>query len=202
VTIGDVSRLGEFLKKPVEELVPEYVQINPFKDPSSERYELDLGLNIPCKFRKNNRCAVYPARPLNCRFFPMWIIARVPLERLKDIIDVENQCRNNSFTETDKEKCGKYVKALSGVFGKEVKQTERMLSFLPRRFISVREFEGYDKLEKSLKGNERQKEKKRIEWLEKRIPCYPKLAKKVKEGLRGSTALSELIRIEEQTKPF
>lgn len=87
LTVGDIHRIASFLKVPIEKLFPEYMDINPFGDPDLIHYDLDLGLNNPCKFRVNNRCSIYPARPLNCRLFPYWILAEAPPEKLNDILE-------------------------------------------------------------------------------------------------------------------
>ena len=86
ITVGDIWRISDYLKVPVEKLFPEYMDMNPFGDPDLVHYDIDLGLNNPCRFRVNGKCSIYPARPLNCRLFPYWILAEAPLEKLNDIL--------------------------------------------------------------------------------------------------------------------
>ena len=87
VTVGDIQRIADFLKVDIEELFKEKIGLNPFKEPEFENtYDIDLGLNLPCRFRKNNRCMIYEARPLNCRLFPQWVLANAPNEKIKEIL--------------------------------------------------------------------------------------------------------------------
>lgn len=129
VTAGDILRLSEFLKKPVEQLIPEYIGINPFGTPGSDEYDLELGINKPCKFRKDGKCSVYKARPLNCRLFPTWIIAEAPLEEINSIIDSGSKCNQNHWTIEDKAKARMYMETISKVFWEETKSTEDLFSF-------------------------------------------------------------------------
>jgi hypothetical protein len=200
VNVGDVLRLSQFLKKPVEELIPEYISMNPFGSPDSESYELDLGLNIPCKFRKSYKCSVYEARPLNCRLFPMWIIASVPSEQLQEVIALENQCRNNPFDKQDQEKCKRYVSALTRIFDAESQLTDLILG--PRQAVSPRDYPGLDELEEVMTGNERENEKIKIRWLMARIKQDESLAERIILAQCIFLGIEELKIIEEKTKPF
>jgi Fe-S-cluster containining protein len=93
VTIGDIWRIADFLKQDVEELFKEKIGLNPFREPEFENvYNIDLGLNLPCRFRENNRCTIYPARPLNCRLFPQWVLGNLPDEKIKGLLK-EHKCR-------------------------------------------------------------------------------------------------------------
>ncbi|MFH1511245.1 MAG: YkgJ family cysteine cluster protein [Candidatus Woesearchaeota archaeon] len=129
VTAGDILRLSEYLKMPFEELIPEYIDINPFGSLGSFEYDLELGINKPCNFRKNNRCSVYKARPLNCRLFPTWIIAEAPLEEINSIIDSGSECHANHWTIEDKAMARLYMEKISKVFWEETKTTEELFSF-------------------------------------------------------------------------
>ena len=76
LTLGDISRFSEITCKSTEDLFREgSIGLMPFQtteDP--DIFEIELGLKIPCRFRKGKRCMIYGARPLNCRLFPFWII--------------------------------------------------------------------------------------------------------------------------------
>ncbi len=93
LTLGDIKRISEFTGKTVEGLFKENIGIKPFGSIEEEnRYDYELGLDIPCTFRKDGKCSIYEARPLNCRLFPFWIIASAPKEELKNIITPEHKC--------------------------------------------------------------------------------------------------------------
>ncbi|MBW2977336.1 YkgJ family cysteine cluster protein [Candidatus Woesearchaeota archaeon] len=86
VTVGDIWRIVDFLKVDIDSLFDK-IGLNPFREPEDEDvYEIDLGLNLPCKFRVDERCSIYPVRPLNCRLFPQWVLTKAtnPKEVLTD----------------------------------------------------------------------------------------------------------------------
>jgi Fe-S-cluster containining protein len=92
ITIGDVWRIADFLKVDVEELFKEKIGLNPFREPEYEDiYDIDLGLNLPCKFWVNERCIIYPVMPLNCRLFPQWVLGNVPDDNVKDVV-TDHKC--------------------------------------------------------------------------------------------------------------
>lgn len=115
ITIGDIWRIADYLKVPVEELFKERFGINPFADPDLVHYSLDLGLNLPCKFRENERCSIYPAKPLNCRLFPYWVLAEAPADRLKEIL-AEHRC---SYDLARREDYKRYKDIVGGILLKE-----------------------------------------------------------------------------------
>lgn len=116
LTIGDIWRIADFLKVNIEELFKEKVGLNPFREPEFENiYDIDLGLNLPCKFRVNQRCSIYPARPLNCRLFPQWVLAITPNEKIKDILK-EHKCE---YHPNKKEEYKKYRNELSKILFEE-----------------------------------------------------------------------------------
>ena len=83
LTDGDITRMAEFLQLPEEEFISRHTRLAPNR--------IQLALNEEpdgsCIFLEENRCAVYGARPEQCRSFPFaW---RVPqgcpaLDRLSD----------------------------------------------------------------------------------------------------------------------
>lgn len=132
LTVGDLIRISKFLKVPVSELFKEHVGMNPFKDPSKGNfYEYEIGLNIPCRFRKNKQCTIYEARPLNCRLFPYWILAEVPEERIKEIVDESYECVHRiKINEKTKEKYKKYKDAVVDLLFKEGALTDKIMKRL------------------------------------------------------------------------
>jgi Fe-S-cluster containining protein len=91
LTVGDIWRIADFLKTDIEELFKDKIGMNPFREPEFEDiYDIDLGLNLPCRFRVNERCSIYPARPLNCRLFPQWVLGNFS-GNVKEIL-AEHKC--------------------------------------------------------------------------------------------------------------
>lgn len=178
LTLGDVTRLCESQNKTPLELYREnIIGIFPFANEKGF-FELDLGLKIPCSFRKeeskdekktkddkefkireqrkdckknkseekelnnccsnelNNhndnlrKCSNYLNRPLNCRFFPYWIIADAPKEVFNDMKE-NHPCgvalSKNLITEEDKNIFREYVKYLSEIFFFEDEFTKKFL---------------------------------------------------------------------------
>ncbi|MBD3248433.1 hypothetical protein GF336_00120 [Candidatus Woesearchaeota archaeon] len=117
VTIGDIWRIANYLNIPIARLFPEKISLNSFKDPRTKETELDLGLNIPCRFRKDNRCSIYPARPLNCRLFPYWVIAAIDEKDLSTVLK-GHKC---SYSIKDKERYKAYSKQLGNILLEEDK---------------------------------------------------------------------------------
>ncbi|MBR9691784.1 YkgJ family cysteine cluster protein [Candidatus Woesearchaeota archaeon] len=87
LTVGDIWRICSHLKISVDKFFENYSGFKKFGDPRNpDVFDVDLGLNMPCKFWVDNRCSIYSARPVNCRIFPYWLLASVPDEQVKDIL--------------------------------------------------------------------------------------------------------------------
>ncbi|MFT4304423.1 MAG: YkgJ family cysteine cluster protein [Candidatus Woesearchaeota archaeon] len=92
LTLGDLKRISMKHKKTVVQLYQEgIIGIFPFGNPFKDNeYETDVGLFVPCKHRIYDErigktiCSVYEKRPLNCRLFPIWILADAPLSEIID----------------------------------------------------------------------------------------------------------------------
>ena len=118
VTIGDIWRIADFLEIDVEELFKDKIGMNPFREPEFENiYDIDLGLNLPCKFRINERCSIYPVRPLNCRLFPQWILAEFPEDKIKEILK-DHKCE---YDLSKKQEYKKYVDVVGKILLEESK---------------------------------------------------------------------------------
>ena len=83
LTDADITRMAEFLQLPEEEFISGHTRLAPNR--------IQLALNEEpdgsCIFLKDNRCAVYGARPEQCRSFPFaWRVPRgcPALDRLSD----------------------------------------------------------------------------------------------------------------------
>jgi len=160
LTIGDIYRISDFLNKPIDELIPEFIDINPFGDPDLIHYDLDIGLNNPCKFRKDGKCSIYEARPLNCRIFPYWILARAPPEQLTEILS-EHGCR---YDITLKKDYAKYSQILGDIILQESKWLEL------NRKVNVTRLKSFNEItETDFRAKEEAKVKLIKEWNQEKI---------------------------------
>ena len=122
LTIGDIYRICELLLISVDEFFGKYAGLKPFKDPRHPKtFDMDIGLNMPCKFRKDNKCSIYPARPLNCRIFPYWLLVRAPENKLKELL--KGKCEYKLDKKSLK-KYAKYQEILGELIIKESKMYE------------------------------------------------------------------------------
>lgn len=135
LTLGDIKRLCEHTKKTVLQLYKEgVIGIYPFGDPfRHDEFETDVGLFIPCRFRKflsekdkktkTVKCSVYKARPLNCRLFPYWILADAPEKDIKNLICAGHECMKHFEIDEDFKKDRKtyidYKEKLVAILHKE-----------------------------------------------------------------------------------
>ena len=117
LSIADIYRIQKYLKQELEEMMPN-LGIVPFLS-DDNTFDYELGLNKPCQFRKDNRCTIYPARPLNCRMFPYFVLNT-------DIIDPDFGCLKNerNYTEEEQNQYKKYVRFIGNLILKEAEMTE------------------------------------------------------------------------------
>lgn len=127
LSVGDIVRICKLLNCNVGELMDK-IGIKPFGDPeNTNEFEYELGLNIPCEFRKGERCEIYSARPLNCRIFPYFFLAKFEAGQLKDVIDPSHKCvlGEISITAEEKELYSKYSEFIGSLIIEEAKLTEQ-----------------------------------------------------------------------------
>jgi len=129
LTIGDLIRISGFLEKPVSYVLENFVGINPFGDPENPtKFSYELGINMPCVLRKNEKCSVYEARPLNCRLFPYWVLVQEFVFNKKEIIDKSYKCMNNLKLKRDKiKKYSDYSKLVGDILMQEASFTDNIL---------------------------------------------------------------------------
>jgi Fe-S-cluster containining protein len=121
LSAADIWRICSHLDISVDEFFKKYGGLKLFGDPRNpEIFDLDIGLEIPCKFRENNRCAIYDARPVNCRIFPYWVFTTVPEDKLKDTLGTY-RC---SYNLKNKKAYKKYEQAVSKILLEEAKLFE------------------------------------------------------------------------------
>ena len=181
ITIGDIWRISSHLKMPVEELFKEHISINPFGDPDLIHYELDLGLNIPCKFRVDERCSIYPARPLNCRLFPYWILAEAPYEKLTEILE-EHRCSYDTLRKKD-------YKEYKDIIGQILLEESRLFEI--KKKVNVTRLKGFNEInEQDFREREQAKIKLIKQWNKEKpdIMLIKQLIEKNLEKIKQNTA--------------
>jgi len=129
ITIGDLIRISGFLNKSIKYILKNFVGINPFGDPENPtKFSYELGINMPCLLRKNERCSIYQARPLNCRLFPYWILVQTFVFNQNKIIDKSYKCMNNLELKKDEiKKYSDYSKIVGDILIQEASLTDNIL---------------------------------------------------------------------------
>jgi len=129
LTIGDLIRISGFLEKPINYILKNFVGINPFGDPENPtKFSYELGINMPCLLRKNEKCSVYEARPLNCRLFPYWILVQTFVFNQNKMIDKSYKCMNNLKLKKDEiKKYSDYSKIVGDILIQEASLTDNIL---------------------------------------------------------------------------
>ncbi len=132
LTLGDIKRLSDYTKKSASQLYKEgMIGIYPFGDPfKDDEFETDVGLFIPCGYRvfkkdkKCKICNVYPARPLNCRIFPFWLLAEAPLDEVEKFAK-DYPCTNiDDDFKDDRKLYHKFKEHLVGILSEEIRVTD------------------------------------------------------------------------------
>ena len=130
LTLGDIQRITAFLQTGFDKLFRGQIAIIPFANPDKPLiYDLDIGLNMPCRFRVNQTCSIYKARPLNCRLFPYWILSNPQKEGYKAYIDSSRSCIA-AYKEDpiNKEKYRKYKDVIGNIILEESSKTDEILA--------------------------------------------------------------------------
>jgi len=129
ITVGDLIRISNFLEKPINYILKNFVGINPFGDPENPtNFSYELGINMPCMLRKNERCAIYKARPLNCRLFPYWILVQTFVFNKKEMVDKSYKCMNNLKLNADNiKRYSDYSKIVGNILIQEASFTDNIL---------------------------------------------------------------------------
>ncbi len=129
ITIGDLIRISDFSEKPVSHVLKNFIGINPFGDPENPtKFSYELGINIPCLLRKNNKCSIYEARPLNCRLFPYWVLVQAFVFNKKEMIDNSYKCMDNLELSGDKiRNYSNYSKLIGNILMQEASLTDNIL---------------------------------------------------------------------------
>lgn len=129
LTIGDLIRISGFLNKSIKYILRNFVGINPFGNPENPtKFCYELGINMPCVLRKNEKCSVYEARPLNCRLFPYWVLVQAFVFDQNKIIDASYKCMNGLELKRDKiKKYSDYSKLVGDILMQEASLTDNIL---------------------------------------------------------------------------
>ncbi len=189
LTVGDIVRITDYGKK-------NFFKLEPFFNPSSPMiFDVELGLKMPCKFRKKGRCSIYNERPLNCRLFPFWVIAGVKKEEIPEYIGPEHRCvkkRHEHLKKEDIERFKEYRNKLAEILKIEDIETSSILKkFDFMKQISVLDYKKLNKLkeleekyEKKLKPAKFLQEKKKIDRMKLKI-CKKIIKKNIDRKLVG-----------------
>jgi Fe-S-cluster containining protein len=122
LSVADIIRICRFLNCNIGGIMHR-IGIKPFADTdNTNKYDYELGLNIPCEFREGEKCAIYEARPLNCRMFPFVFIAN----DAQDAVDPSHKCISDgiSLTDEEKQKYREYARFIGNLILKEAEQTD------------------------------------------------------------------------------
>lgn len=128
ISVQDIVRITKFLGCSLDEVMPN-VGMKPFGDPQQDgKFDIELGLNIPCGFRQGGRCSVYPARPLNCRIFPHFFIGNFSPEKAREIVDPSHGCmRDIDYTAEEQAMHKKYADYIGSLIMEESAVTEKFM---------------------------------------------------------------------------
>lgn len=149
LTAGDVVRLAKFLDWRAEDFVSKgIIGLKPFLI-SDNIVEVELGLTIPCKFRENKKCAVYEARPLNCRLFPYWIFADVPEQKIGEFVDESYECvRKVKLTKQTKERYVEYKEFVASILEIESTATDELMASKGLMYtIDISKHDGFENVQ-------------------------------------------------------
>ena len=183
ITIGDLIRISGFLEKPINYILRNFVGINPFGDPENPtKFSYEFGINMPCLLRKNEKCSVYEARPLNCRLFPYWVLVQTFVFNKNKIIDVSYKCMNNLELKRDKiKKYSDYSKLVGDILIQEASLTDNILYKLKiKHSIDLSKNKDYQKLINKYKNKKTSSALKQLET--EKIRLAKKLFGKLKDS--------------------
>ena len=183
ITIGDLIRISGFLEKPISYILKNFVSINPFGDPNNpNNFSYELGINMPCLLRKNEKCSIYQARPLNCRLFPYWVLVQTFVFNQNKIIDKSYKCMNDLELKKDViKKYSDYSKIVGDILIQEASFTDNILYKLNiKHSIDLSKNKDYQKLVAKYKNKKTNSDLKQLETEKIR------LAKKLFGKLRNS----------------
>ncbi|MBU1205219.1 MAG: YkgJ family cysteine cluster protein, partial [Nanoarchaeota archaeon] len=149
----------------------------------------------PCLLRKNEKCSVYEARPLNCRLFPYWVFVQAFVFNKKEMVDESYKCMDNLELKRDKiKKYSNYCKIIGDTLIQEASLTDNILYKLNiKHSINLSENKDYKKILNKYKNKKTKKDLKQLETEKIR------LAKEIFGNLKDSD-----IRVIEQeaNRPF
>lgn len=175
ITLGDVERIVALTKIPVEQLVRDgVIGLIATGDPEGNIFETDLGLIYPCKFRKDDRCTIYPSRPLNCQMFPAGFLADIKSDDVEKFLDDNFQCRH-SLKECKKNVINdvllrKYKLEAGNIILEESEPTERFMEENGlAKSVDISKHKDFGLLHKSLSKNKKEASCQKLFFAEQMI---------------------------------
>ncbi|MDD5086522.1 MAG: YkgJ family cysteine cluster protein [Candidatus Nanoarchaeia archaeon] len=166
ITIGDIIRISDFMKKPISYILKNFIGINAFGDPENpEKFSYEFGINMPCALRKDEKCSVYQARPLNCRLFPYWVLVHASKSGSKDFIDDSYKCMSGiNLNEKELKKYDNYVKVIGEALMEEGEFTDKILDDIQiMRSVDLQHNQDYKKIAEKYKDVQKPEDFKKLE---------------------------------------
>ncbi len=136
LTFGDIARLSAFSKLPPLGFFRKgYALFQGFYNIEKGVYDVEFGLRRPCSFRRQARCSVYIARPLNCRIFPYFLLAKFSKQEITNMgkqgfLGMLELCPTNS----EISKYSTYSEKLGKLILEESQVTDKVLSKLKSKY--------------------------------------------------------------------
>jgi Fe-S-cluster containining protein len=131
LSIHDVKRISAFLGVDIM-MLSDFMGLVPFYDYETKTYTEEIGIKMPCKFHKNDKCSIYPARPLNCRMFPYQMLAG------NAAIEPGRACHTTKVSEKNLVEYREYVTKLGEQILNEAKETEEFLAKTDKEKILIK----------------------------------------------------------------
>jgi Fe-S-cluster containining protein len=139
LSLLDIKWLSDYLNMSVKTLFDKkIVDFIPFiRTDDLSLFDIELGLKKPCPLYDGKLCKAYPARPMNCRTFPYWLINHKIPDDLKCIQGVQS-------TKNYKE----YERIVGKLLISESEKTEKFLKKIgARQRIALSKNKDFKKIE-------------------------------------------------------
>jgi len=155
LSVGDIWRICAHKGISVDEFFEEFGGMRLFGDPRTpNEFDVDIGLNMPCPFRKEGRCSIYKARPANCRIFPYWVLVTVPEEKLPEVLKYNGfkyDLKNKPIYKEYSNAIGKVILEEAKWFDMDmkVKKNEKFLMPLPSNEVKEAIAKNLNKIKKN-----------------------------------------------------
>lgn len=143
LTLLDIKWLSDTTKMSVKTLfLKKIIEFTPFIRPESlSIFDVEIGMKRPCPLYKNNKCAAYEGRPMNCRIFPYWFITNKIEDSLSCIQNIE-------LSPEASIKYMMYERIIGEMIMKQSKETEEFMKKISA--TQIINLSNYEDIEKSV----------------------------------------------------